>query len=216
MATEQSVSSWSLCVSKATLTDIVLRKKNALKQARVKDSDASDGAQCANLAAIVENSIAVAREQFCALLDEDKGSGKVCLQARGDDLLRLHDRATTDQFLCQYPSVSLAYMLSTYSLTPRMKLVLAFTLAHSVWQFYASDWMKSGWTCESVQFLVEKTGLESEGVHAGKPCLFVKFHDIEDGLPECTAEADMIHKYPRVLALGMLLLHIVHHRYRRS
>lgn len=181
------------------------RRRDTLKKAHVKSSAPVPRSECTNTNSN-RGSASVARGQFCALLVEDIGPAKLCLKAQGGDLLRLHDADETDQVLVHHPSVSLAHILSSYSLTTRMKLVLAFTLAHSVWQFYDSDWMKSGWTCESVQFMVEMTASQSQGIHTGKPCLPARFHENVVALPEWTNAANVIHRYPRILALGMLLL----------
>lgn len=186
-----------------------------MKRAQVKDPDAPEWSQRPDPTAAIPGSILVTRGNFCEVLSQDIGPAKLCLQANGDDLLRLHDAVETDQVLSEHSSFSLSQLLSTSSLTTRMKLVLALTLAHSVWQFYDSDWMRSRWTCESVQFMVEMTSSQARGLHAGKPCLSAKFHDHDDddGIPEYIDQPNIIHRYPRILALGMLLLEIGRERY---
>lgn len=92
-----------------------------------------------------------------------------------------------------------------------MKLALAYILAHSVWQYYDSDWMKTRWTSETIQFMKEcrsNNSGEQGKLFAWKPYLSVRF-DEED--PESGEFSDVdgeIHRYPRIRALGIMLVEI--------
>lgn len=120
----------------------------------------------------------------------------------------------TDQELINRPSVSLAQVLHQNCLSPKMKISLAYTLARSVWQYYDSDWMGSGWTCKTIHFMLEKsTDVKWSYVDASKPCFTVQFQSTNDTIPECYEIPDVVHRYPRALALGMLLIDIARKSY---
>ncbi|KAJ5507504.1 subtilisin-like protein [Penicillium freii] len=78
--------------------------------------------------------------QFCSLI----GLGadwRLCLSIREGELL--HCFEPLKQIVEHVPGISLAKILGNYYLTARMKLVLAYLIAYSVWQYYDSDWMKT-------------------------------------------------------------------------
>jgi hypothetical protein len=150
---------------------------------------------------------------FCELLKSRYGDVRICLKIHNGDLLRLHNAEETDQYVEAAQSVSLAQVLETYRLSTKMKIVLAYILARSVWQFYNSDWMKTRWMGESIQFMPERCLVpdiphQQSKFYACKPCFAVHFNDSDDSFPEYCDSFSIIHRYPRVLALGSLLLDI--------
>ncbi|KAH7073373.1 hypothetical protein FB567DRAFT_198471 [Paraphoma chrysanthemicola] len=155
--------------------------------------------------------------EFCALLSNCIGPAKIRLKVSESSLLRLHETAQTDQDLISKPSVSLAQVLQQHRLSMKMKIGLAFTLARSVWQYYHSDWMGSGWTCKTIHFMLEHSMDSMHScVHASKPCFTVLFHSATQNLPVRYGLPDVNHKHPRVLALGMLLIDIARTSYKDS
>jgi hypothetical protein len=131
------------------------------------------------------------------------------LKVLESSLLRLHEPAETDQVLISKPSVSLAQMLRHHRLSTKMKIGLAYTLARSVWQYYDSEWMGSGWTCDTIHFMLEDpSGSMHPCVHSSKPCFTVRFQGNTQGVPKHCDLPGVVHKHPRVLALGMLLVDI--------
>ncbi len=144
--------------------------------------------------------------EFCKLLGDEVGEVKICLRFRGEELVQLHDPEEIDRPLDHVQGVSLAKVLETHRLSPKMKIVLAYILARSVWQFYNSDWMKTKWTSETIQFMPERD--PAQKLYACKPCFAVQFDDAGDDFAEYCALYSVIHRYPRVLALGVLLIDI--------
>lgn len=132
----------------------------------------------------------------------------------GSSLLRLHDPDETDQVLINKPSVSLAQVLQQHRLSTKTKVGLAYTLARSVWQYYDSEWMGSGWTSKNIHFMLESSDdFMHSCVYASKPCLTVQFQSRTESLPERWTLPGILHRYPRVLALGTLLVEIAHASY---
>ena len=156
----------------------------------------------------------LSNDDFCVLLNNSIGPAKVRLKVSESSLLRLHEPDETDQVLMSKPSVSLAQVLQQHRLSTKMKVALAYTLARSVWQYYDSEWMGSGWTCKTIHFMLEgSTDSKHSCVHASKPCFTVQFQSGTQGLPQRYDLPQIIHKYPRVLALGMLLVDIARTSY---
>ena len=87
-----------------------------------------------------------------------------------------------------------------------MKLVLAYVLARSVWQFYNSDWMKTRWMGETIQFIPERD--PAQKLYACDPYFAVQFDDVGDDSAEYCDLYSVIHRYPRMLALGVMLIDI--------
>jgi hypothetical protein len=157
---------------------------------------------------------ALSNNGFCVLLSRNIGPAKARLKVFDSSLLRLHEPAETDQVLISKPSVSLADILQQHRLSTKMKIGLAYTLARSVWQYYDSEWMGSGWTCDTIHFMLEDSmGLMYSCVHSSKPCFTVQFQSSTQNLPVCYDLPLVIHKFPRVLALGILLVDIARASY---
>lgn len=107
------------------------------------------------------------------------------------------------------PGISLADLLGTYHFTSKMKIALAYILAHSVWLYYDSDWMKLPWTSKTIEFIKESSGNSSDGqaqLFAWKPYIAVLFGD-----KNCNEFSNLngeIHHFPRVKALGVMMVEI--------
>jgi hypothetical protein len=154
---------------------------------------------------------------FCVLLSNSIGPAKIRLKVLESSLLRLHEAAETDQFLLSKPSVSLAQILQQHHLSTKMKIGLAYTLARSVWQYYNSDWMGSGWNCDTIHFMLENSMNPMHSCfHASKPCFTVRFQSTAQSLPERYDLPMIIHKYPRMLALGILLIDLARASYEEG
>ncbi len=104
-------------------------------------------------------------------------------------------------------SISLSQVLQSYQLTGKMKLVLAYILAYSIWRYYNSDWMKARWSVNSIHFVKEKDLDIPGGIYACKPCFAVQFQVPTNDIEEIS-DGFVVHKYPRLLALGNLLFNI--------
>ena len=105
------------------------------------------------------------------------------------------------------PTIPLSTALSDYCMTEKMKLVLAYTIAHSIWRYYNSDFMNSRWSTDAIHFLKERTPDRSTRIYASNPCYAVPLPSSEGPVLEYH-EGVVAHRYPRILALGNLLLDI--------
>ncbi|KAL3429291.1 purine and uridine phosphorylase [Aspergillus tetrazonus] len=83
---------------------------------------------------------------------------------------------------------------------------LAYTIAKSVWQYYNSPWMMTPWTHESIQVLNEGTGLTGQG--KPHPYLTTKLTQAIVKPRDYYHARDLMHQYPHILALGILLIEI--------
>lgn len=108
------------------------------------------------------------------------------------------------------PSISLKIVLETYHLSPKMKVAMAYIIARSIWRFYDSDWMNPVWSRESIHFMQEPllNGEATTALYACKPYFSVQFMDGASKDGELSDVDGEIHRYPRVLALGILLIEI--------
>lgn len=62
------------------------------------------------------------------------------------------------QLVTHRPGISLANIVRNYHLLSKMKVVLAFILAHSLRGYYDSGWMNTKW-CSQTVHLIEENGL---------------------------------------------------------
>lgn len=83
---------------------------------------------------------------------------------------------------------------------------LAYTIAKSVWRYYNSPWMMTPWTHESIQLLNEGTGLTGQG--KPHPYLTTKLAPAIVKSNDFYHASDLMHQYPHILALGILLIEI--------
>lgn len=127
-------------------------------------------------------------------------------------------------FLLDASSVSLATILDTRKLHGdiRIKLLLSFLLAKAVWKFYDSNWMTSNWTKDSIHFMREAANL-SPAVQDVMTCIHRPYYatefanqpppetqnDSSAGQMSSSGGLSMAsHCYPKILALGIMLLEI--------
>lgn len=144
--------------------------------------------------------------QFCRLIGVG-ANWRLCLSIQDGDLQ--HCFGPLKQTVDHVPGISLAKILSSYHLTARMRLVLAFIIAYSVWQYYDPEWMKTKWTSETIQFMRESNTPGTGGkLFTWKPYLSVRFDDEDPQCHEYNRIAEMVHDYPRIRALGIMLVEI--------
>ena len=106
-------------------------------------------------------------------------------------------------------SISLSNVLKDFRLTTKMKLIIAYTLAYSIWRYYSSDWMKNRWTTESIHFMSIQSTKEPtiSLIYAHNACLAVDFGSSEEVVSEYL-DGPVSHSHPRMLTLGTLLVEI--------
>ncbi len=151
---------------------------------------------------------------LCGLVASKLGS-RICCRVQDPELHQLYEGSPIVQQIDPGPSLSLRRILETHRLSNRMKLVLAYIISRSFWQYYDSPWMDRKWTSDSIHFLPESAvdGDMPEGAmgafFASRPYYAVEFdvqeHDASD---EYCDSFSVIYRYPRVLLLCVLLLEI--------
>lgn len=148
--------------------------------------------------------------RFCKFLGrEELEEVRICLEVQAKNLYKLDEDEPIDRYIAPKPSISLAKALEVYRLSVKMKIVLAYMLARSVWRFYDSDWMESRWTSDTIHFVLERSLNDGETkAYPGKPFFVFQFDDSTNGFMEYCTHDSLLHRYPRVLALGVLLVQI--------
>lgn len=145
-----------------------------------------------------------------AILSDDCGPVKILLQVRTDgSLRRLSD--TLNDNLANESSKSLAQILKSPGISSKQRLLLAYTIAKSFWQLYGSSWTRTSWTTETIQLLSEDN---KNDILYSSP-----FLDFSTQHPDCSLAEEplrepsyIIHKYPRILGLAIILLEIAGER----
>jgi hypothetical protein len=87
-----------------------------------------------------------------------------------------------------------------------MRPVLAYVLAKSVWQYYNSEWMNTVWTKNKIFFM--EAGDEENSSYFCKPYIAAEFGKTDRDVSESFKFTGVMHRFPRVLALGIMLLEI--------
>ncbi|KAK1513160.1 extracellular alkaline serine protease [Colletotrichum tamarilloi] len=82
-------------------------------------------------------------------------------------------------------------------------VLLSYVLAQSFWQLYGSDWMRNPWTKSDVHFMFEERAAKLAGIYVNEPFLSTQFNGRT--MPKNPA---MAHRFPKILALGTMLLEI--------
>ncbi|KAF3927271.1 hypothetical protein ABW20_dc0109503 [Dactylellina cionopaga] len=111
-------------------------------------------------------------------------------------------------------SMSLANVLHSHGqkITTKERFHLAYILAKSVWQYYGSDWMKNPWTHDDIQFVEEqgaKKNAQGTMLSSYNPYFNPNFETPDIYIGEYCPEGILIHRYPGVLALAIMLLEII-------
>ncbi|KAK6527640.1 hypothetical protein TWF694_004623 [Orbilia ellipsospora] len=97
-------------------------------------------------------------------------------------------------------------------MTLKEKFHLAYILAKSVWQYYGSGWMKQPWTHNDIQFLEEQNPMEKSPVSSYSRYYYPNFDNDQMVNAECYLDGILLHRYPNILALAILLIEIIQGR----
>ncbi|KAI9043960.1 5'-methylthioadenosine/S-adenosylhomocysteine nucleosidase family protein [Aspergillus affinis] len=145
--------------------------------------------------------------EFCRMIDVQADS-RIYLQVwnnsmKVDEIAREHTSRKT------FPTKSVPmvdWLEGPVRLSKRVKVTLAYTIARSVWQYYSSSWMATPWTLENIHLIKELT-IESSHIRP-HPYFVTELSKHADQIRDfCTAD-DLLHMYPNVLALAIILLQI--------
>ncbi|KAF3926779.1 hypothetical protein ABW21_db0208984 [Orbilia brochopaga] len=159
--------------------------------------------------------------EFCRHLQRKVG---VCLRFQlalenSDPVLRTIEVTTSLEQPVWKAQYSQTFTLAGFlrergsTIAVRDKFQLAYLLAKSVWQYYGSDWMKNPWTHDDIEFL-ENNDSSSGGrrgvLSAYNPYINSDLEQSETYIGEfCSAEGMVIHRYPGVIALAILLIEVI-------
>ncbi|KAL4966121.1 uncharacterized protein BDV14DRAFT_199255 [Aspergillus stella-maris] len=149
----------------------------------------------------------VQRGEFCKLI-RGRGNGPVWFHVRDGNMSvenRVHN--TKSRIMLPVEGTPLKQWLQDDNRIPkRMKVVLAYTVARSVWQYYNSYWMTSPWTHENLHFLQEQD-IVTDSI---KPRIFFVTKLVTPGIQmqDFLTDDDLCHVYPNILALGVVLIEI--------
>ncbi|KAK6352549.1 hypothetical protein TWF730_009373 [Orbilia blumenaviensis] len=97
-------------------------------------------------------------------------------------------------------------------MTTKEKFHLAYVLAKSVWQYYGSDWMRQPWTHNDIQFLEEYKSTDKSQIASYNPYYYPKFNSETTEATEYCRDGIILHRYPNILALAILLIEIIQGR----
>ncbi|KAK1447343.1 hypothetical protein CMEL01_09182 [Colletotrichum melonis] len=98
-------------------------------------------------------------------------------------------------------------ILERFDMRYGMRPVLAYTIAKAVWLHYDSDWMSVATSSDDIFFMGEED--DGDTNYFCKPYLSTDIHtEFQQREPECRQVIGMMHRYPRVLALGIVLVEI--------
>lgn len=157
--------------------------------------------------------------RLCDILREN--FGPVYRYVRIDEL-RLYDMPSENKearrHLQDGPELTLTQALRERKLSGMAKVRLVYHLAKSFWQYYDSEMMCLRWTSDTIHFMPQ--GRDHATYYGSEPMLSMPF---ESGA-ECEREIHnetlssthgVLHRAPRILALGTILAHVLQRNYNQ-
>jgi hypothetical protein len=153
-------------------------------------------------------------KDLCRLVRHNVGAAKLCLKIHGDQLVRVPRPVPLED--SEYPvepvpSKSLQAVLQEEHLTSRDRIVIAYILARSVWQYYNTDWLNALWTTDNIHFMIEKREDDLPEALTLNPSL-PYFAFSNGGRPGFSisesVDCSVYHRFPRILALGVVLVEL--------
>lgn len=156
---------------------------------------------------------------ICGTLGPDETLRVELQLVPGTGLVRRDDSSPVEPLLPD-AGVNLSSVLQKYGpMTVRDKIVLAHTVAQAFWQLYASDLMRSAWTSESIWFMPEDNARDDDSpgeeiadalpMNAYVAFDFSPYNPVQEWLdPISWRNNSATHRFPHMLALGVLLLEI--------
>lgn len=151
------------------------------------------------------DSHAVEDGEFCTHISSRCGS-RLCFRVTNDQLRLLEDSPETEQDINSTQGATLGNILTGFKLQHGMRPVLAYILAKSVWQYYNSDWMRTVWTKDKIFFM--EMSEKEEFYYFCQPYVSTEFGVLDKDSSEYFKFSGVMHRFPRVLALGIMLLEI--------
>ncbi|KAI0377865.1 hypothetical protein F5Y04DRAFT_263430 [Hypomontagnella monticulosa] len=143
-------------------------------------------------------------DRFCSLASA-RNRARICFDFKDHRLMEHYDGYPLEQDLCPGFGLTLETVLEQYDLKPKDKVTLAYAIAQAFWQFYDTQLLYGKWTRDCILFMPEDSSYAAQ--LPNKAYLSVRF-DLLDDQPEYLGERSLIHRYPRILSLAILLLEI--------
>ncbi len=154
----------------------------------------------------------IARGEFCKFISQYFDT-RLQLMIQTQELMQVTAWEPRKQVVQPQLGTPLSTILRNYDLSPRMKVTLAYIIVRSVLRFYGSDWMNTKWTSETIHFMNEAASdvvgqVTAARIFASKPYFAAGFGEADPDFVESSVVDGAIHRYPRVLALGIMLVEI--------
>jgi hypothetical protein len=153
-------------------------------------------------------------QDFCHLVRHNIGAAKLCLKIHGTQLVRTPTPlplGDAEYPIEAVPSRSLKDVLREQHLTSRDRIVVAYIIAKSVWRYYNTDWLNALWTTDNIHFMIEQRGddlLEALAINPAIPYLAFSNGKLQESSISETVNCFVYHRYPRILALGAILVEL--------
>ncbi|UKZ93088.1 uncharacterized protein TrAFT101_008020 [Trichoderma asperellum] len=221
----------SVCV--ATATTVTIQENSDDKKPIEYDDPSEESDADGSYYSTIESLELLDELKLCQIITEARESQLQVQLIHSKGELRLKKKCfPLRRFLTNVPSTPLAELLHYSKLTDRNKAILSYLLVESVWQYYDCGW--ENWSTETVQFMSQRARLNdsSEVVYVNQPFLHAKFDkrmieetinglntankgsvkrgELDKSQPAVTLSSNstLFHKYPKLLALGIMLLEI--------
>ncbi|KAK3941014.1 hypothetical protein QBC46DRAFT_111160 [Diplogelasinospora grovesii] len=140
---------------------------------------------------------------FCGIIS-NRQNVQLSLSVVNNKLILKEPCHQESSFLLDMPSVPLSQLIEGRQLSRKMRLLLCYLLAKAVWQFYDSEWMDLEWTRDNVHFMFERRSETPKGIFVNEPFLAARFAQ----KPDDSQARYRLHKFPKILALGIMLLEV--------
>ena len=153
-------------------------------------------------------------ERFCNILGQSLGAVCIRLKLVDGHLHQLTQVDEADQRVVPIPSISLSRVLAHEDISTKGRILLSYILAKSVWRYYDSSFMRIEWTTDSIHFMHERrldprTDSDSAKVDPSSPFFAMPSPELGSCVSvEQYQTGDVLHHFPRVLALGVILAEI--------
>lgn len=141
--------------------------------------------------------------------------GVLCEVLRYDPVVRLQFEYSNDKFIklddgfekeyeaAPGPGMSLTAILRLYKLQVKEKIALGYSIAFAFWQFYDTEILRDKWTSDRILFMPSPTGFIPN-----QPCVSAKCNPSYVAPDERLSLLHLGHRYPRLLALAIILIEI--------
>lgn len=161
----------------------------------------------------------VPKESFCPWVSRlQRGQCRAVCVASNGQLRHRESELVSGKFSLKFSSVSLATLLDKGLLVnTQQKTLLSYLLIKAVWEFYYSDWMMKEWSKHSIHFMYRADGFfpsqeaqeaQPYAIYISEPFIDADFQSPLSMEPKESNFPTGSHPYPKILALGIMLLEI--------